>query len=121
MYLPFETTSSIFIGGMLKWVVDRLVARKKLSPAGKDAVEQRGTLLASGFIAGEAIMAIILSVAFILADQLFHYEEFSLTWLLTRSKELFFFGTWGGWLSLVVFGVVAYTLVRVPFRKGLPE
>jgi len=53
MYLPFETTSAIFVGGVLKWLADRIAAVRKLSPAAKDVFEQRGTLLASGFIAGE--------------------------------------------------------------------
>ncbi len=120
MYLPFETTSAIFVGGMLKLVADRVAARRKLSAAGKEAFEQRGTLLASGFIAGEALMAIVLSVGFIVAEQ-FKYENFSFTKLLARTEELSFFGQWGGWLSLVVFGLCAYILVRGPFAKGLPE
>ena len=120
MYLPFETTSAIFVGGMLKWLADRIAAGKKLSPAGKELFEQRGTLLASGFIAGEALMAIVLSVAFIIAEQ-FKYENFSFTKLLAHTEQLSFFGPWGGWLSLVVFALVAYALVRGPFAKGLPE
>ncbi len=120
MYLPFETTSAIFVGGMLKWLADRIAAAKKLSPAGKELFEQRGTLLASGFIAGEALMAIVLSVAFIAAEQ-FKYENFSFTKLLAHTEQLSFFGPWGGWLSLVVFAVVTYALVRGPFSKGLPE
>jgi putative OPT family oligopeptide transporter len=120
MYLPFETTSAIFVGGMLKWLADRIAARRKLSAAGKDLFEQRGTLLASGFIAGEAILAILLSVAFILAEK-FHYPDFSVTRLLLHRDEWAVYQNWGGMLSLVVFGVVAYALVRGPFRKGLPE
>jgi len=120
MYLPFETTSAIFVGGALKWLADRIAARRKLSPAGKDLFEQRGTLLASGFIAGEAILAIILSAAFILAEK-FNFPDFSVTRLLTHKDELSFYGQWGGWFSLVVFAVVAYALVRGPFRKGLPD
>jgi len=120
MYLPFETTSAIFVGGMLKWMADRVAARRKLSAAGKETFEQRGTLLASGFIAGEALMAIVLSVVFILAEQ-FKYENFSFTKLFAHTEELSFFGQWGGWLSLVVFGLCAYILVRGPFAKGLPE
>ncbi len=120
MYLPFETTSAIFAGGVLKWLADRIAARRKLSSAAKEVFEQRGTLLASGFIAGEAILAIILSVAFILAEK-FHYPDFSFTRLLLHRDELAVYQNWGGWLSLVVFGVVAYALVRGPLRKGLPE
>jgi len=120
MYLPFETTSAIFVGGVLKWLADRIAAARKLSPAAKDVSEQRGTLLASGFIAGEAILAIILSVAFIIAEKL-NYPDFSFTYVLARTNELAVYRDWGGVLSLVVFGVVAYVLIRGPFRKGLPD
>jgi putative OPT family oligopeptide transporter len=120
MYLPFETTSAIFVGGVLKWLADRIAAVRKLSPAAKDVFEQRGTLLASGFIAGEAILAIIISVAFIVAERL-HYPDFSFTRLLARTAELPLYHHWGGALSLIVFAVVAYVLIRAPFRKGLPE
>jgi putative OPT family oligopeptide transporter len=120
MYLPFETTSAIFVGGMLKWFADRIAAARKLSLAGKEAFEQRGTLLASGFIAGEAILAIVLSVAFIAAER-FGFPDFSMTRLLTGKEELPLFQRWGGWLSLIVFCVVAFTLLRGPFRKRLPE
>ena len=120
MYLPFETTAAIFVGGALKWVADRVAAQKKLSPAAKDLFDQRGTLLASGFIAGEAILAIVLSVAFIVAEK-FHYPDFSFTRLLAKTDELALYSNWGGVLSLIVFGVVAYVLIQGPFRKGLPD
>ena len=119
MYLPFETTSAIFVGGMLKLIADRIAARRKLSAAGAEQVEQRGTLLASGFIAGEALLAIVLSVSFIAADRLFNYSEFSITKLLTGETSLPLYADFGGALSLVVFAAVGYVLVRGPFRKGL--
>jgi putative OPT family oligopeptide transporter len=121
MYLPFETTSAIFVGGLLKWFADRIAARRKLSAPALEQVEQRGTLLASGFIAGEAILAIVLSVAFIAADRLFDYPEFSVTRLLTGEGELGLFTQFGAPLSLVVFAAVAYVLIRGPFRKGLAQ
>src|SRR5439155_365539 len=49
MYLPLETTSSIFVGGVIKWLADRWVARRKLSPGEADKFAERGTLVASGF------------------------------------------------------------------------
>jgi uncharacterized oligopeptide transporter (OPT) family protein len=120
MYLPFETTSAIFVGGVLKWLADRVAARRKLSAAAAELVEQRGTLLASGFIAGEAILAIILSVAFIVAER-FGVANFSFTQLLAKTDELTLYRDYGGWLSLIVFAIVTYVLIRGPFRKGLPE
>ncbi|MBI1750239.1 MAG: oligopeptide transporter, OPT family [Acidobacteria bacterium] len=120
MYLPFETTAAIFVGGMLKWLADRIAARRQLSAAAKDVFEQRGTLLASGLIAGEAILAILLSVGFILA-QWRKVDNFSFTKLFTGATELPVFTEYGGSLSLIVFAVVAWILVRSPFRKGLPS
>lgn len=120
MYLPFETTSAIFAGGILKWVANRVVARKKPTPAVAEVYEQRGTLLASGFIAGEAILAIILSGAFIIAEKL-NFANFSFTRLLTGADELSFLPQWGGWLSLIVFAAVAYGLIFAPVRKKVGD
>src|SRR2546425_3535832 len=55
-YLPLETTSAIFVGGVMKWLADKAAARCKPAPEAKAKFEERGTLLASGLIAGEAIM-----------------------------------------------------------------
>jgi len=41
--------------------------------------------------------------------------------LFTGQAELHVFHQYGGWLSLIVFAVVAAMLLRGPFRKGLPE
>jgi hypothetical protein len=105
---------------MLKWIADRIAARRKLSPAGAELYEQRGTLLASGFIAGEAIFAIIISVVFI-AAQARGVPDFSFTHLFTGVQELGIYRDWGAWLSLIVFGMVAWVLVGGPFKKGLPD
>jgi len=59
MYLPLETTFAIFCGGMIKGIVDRRAARKRLNPAQKTRVENVGVLLASGLIAGEALTALV--------------------------------------------------------------
>jgi OPT family oligopeptide transporter len=108
MYLPFETSSAIFAGGVLRWVTDRIAARH-----GDDArrqVEEDGTLLASGLIAGEAIVGILLAVAFVAGVP-------SLTQLLTGSEVPSFYARWGGWLSLAGFASLAYVLIRVPTRR----
>src|SRR5437588_5011424 len=46
MYLPFDTTSAIFIGGVMKWAADRV--GEKLSAEKELACEEKGTVLASG-------------------------------------------------------------------------
>jgi putative OPT family oligopeptide transporter len=59
MYLPLETTFAIFVGGMIKGILDRTTGRKKLNPAQKARVENVGVLLAAGLIAGEALTGLI--------------------------------------------------------------
>lgn len=59
MYLPLETTFAIFCGGMIKGIVDKTAARKKLNPAQKARVENVGILLAAGLIAGEALTGLV--------------------------------------------------------------
>jgi uncharacterized oligopeptide transporter (OPT) family protein len=115
MYLPFETVSAIFVGGVFRWVSDRVVARR--SPEGRAEVEQKGTLLASGFIAGEALIGILLAVLAV-------REAPSLTRLLTGSDQFGFFRDWGGWLSLAGFASLAYVLIGIPIspqRRGDAE
>src|SRR6185295_1886232 len=41
MYLPFDTVSAIFAGGLIKWIVDRVIAR--YSDLERAAAEERGT------------------------------------------------------------------------------
>ena len=56
-------------------------------------MEEKGTLLARGLIAGEAILGILLAVTCRLRHQ-------SLTQLLTGAEEFGWFADVGGWLSL---------------------
>jgi len=110
MYLPLETSGAIFVGGVFKWVADAWAARKKLSAEEKATVEERGTLLASGLIAGEAITGILLAALFLTGVS-------SLTKVITGRDELPFLAKWGGWISLVAFAIIAYVLIQVPLRK----
>jgi hypothetical protein len=50
---------------MMKWVADQWASRQKLSPEESAKYEERGTLLASGLIAGEAITGIMLAALFL--------------------------------------------------------
>lgn len=59
MYLPLETTFAIFIGGMIKGIVDKVSAARKLNEAQKARTENAGVLLAAGLIAGEALVGLI--------------------------------------------------------------
>jgi OPT family oligopeptide transporter len=100
MYLPFDTSSAIFLGGVLKWMVDRIA--QKRSAEEKLVIEEKGTLLASGLIAGEAIVGILLAVVFLAG--------------LPAIATFSFYPAWGGWLSLIGFAAIGYVLVRIPTR-----
>jgi hypothetical protein len=59
MYLPFGTTAAIFLGGILRWTSDSLGRRRGLNEAQVTRVTNIGILIASGFIAGEALLGLV--------------------------------------------------------------
>jgi putative OPT family oligopeptide transporter len=71
MYLPFETTFAIFIGGVFRSIADWLAERRGLNSAQKARVENSGVLVASGLIAGESIFGLLWAgvVALSIANQ----------------------------------------------------
>jgi putative OPT family oligopeptide transporter len=109
IYLPFDTTSAIFLGGAFRWLADVRAGRR-----GREwqlAIEEKGTLLASGLIAGEAITGILLAVTFLSGVT-------SFTRLVAGTDEFAFFPALGSWFSLIGFAAVAWVLVRIPERSG---
>ena len=63
MYLPFPTIMAIFTGGIIQWIGAR-IAKKMGAKDDKDLenVSNRGLLVASGFVAGEALIGIVLAI-----------------------------------------------------------
>ena len=59
MYLPFETTLAIFVGGIFRSIGDWLARNRGLNPAQTARAENAGILTASGLIAGEALMGLL--------------------------------------------------------------
>lgn len=98
IYLPFETTFAIFTGGMLKLLANRVIAKKNLTPELKTSVENKGILLASGFVAGEALTGVLLAALVIL------------NWKIPRFGD-------SPLLGLVVFPLVAFVLISIPLRS----
>lgn len=109
MYLPFDTSSAIFLGGVIKWAVEKLL--KRYSEAARQRADEAGTLLASGLIAGEAVVGILLAVLFLSGVS-------SLTHVLTGADQFAWFPSMGGWLALGAFGALIYVLVMIPLRKA---
>jgi putative OPT family oligopeptide transporter len=59
MYLPLETTFAIFVGGMIKGGLDKMIARRGLNAAQRARTENVGILLAAGLIAGEGLTGLL--------------------------------------------------------------
>lgn len=59
MYLPIETTSAIWVGGLFRWVTDRILAKRGYNVGQRARVENAGVLISSGLIAGEAILGLV--------------------------------------------------------------
>jgi len=101
MYLPLETTFAIFIGGLIKGVVDMINENRGYNDYQKARVENVGVLLASGLIAGEALMGLIFAgfaVFDMFAPAIFPGASFL--------------------ISILVVLFVAYILVGIPVSKA---
>ena len=70
VYLPLSSSSPILVGGIIRWAVDKWIARKH---AGKQLTEEQlvaegdkspGVLMASGYIAGGAIAGILIAALY---------------------------------------------------------
>jgi putative OPT family oligopeptide transporter len=59
MYLPFETTFAIFLGGVFRSLADWVAKRRGFNEAQMARTENAGVLTASGLIAGEAILGLV--------------------------------------------------------------
>jgi hypothetical protein len=59
MYLPFGTTFAIFVGGVFRSLGDWVAERRGFNSAQKARVENAGVLVASGLIAGEALLGLV--------------------------------------------------------------
>ena len=105
MYLPFGTVSAIFVGGLIRGIVDLVVRRRKFNDAQGARVENTGILLSSGFIAGEALTGLIFAaLAF-----------YDVQWPLIFASPSF-------GVSILVFVLLAAILIYFPLRNaGSPD
>jgi len=116
MYLPFESTSAIFVGGLFALLLQWIVKKQEASEDEKMRAENTGTLLSSGFIAGESLMAVALAFLVLGADR------FPALASLQESMSGFSANYWPG---LLIYPAMIYLLVILPLQKmkesGLPS
>jgi putative OPT family oligopeptide transporter len=108
MYLPFFSTAAIFVGGIVKWLMDRKLEKENASDERKAKAENSGVLIASGLIAGEALMAVL--VAFMVLGLSMGQIEFSLTSLVG--------GFSSAWLGLIAFAAFAWFMIKIPMDRS---
>jgi len=111
MYLPFTATAPIFVGGLIRWMVERALARRHADEAQRKRAENVGVLLSSGFIAGESLMAVI--IAFVVLGHSLVDSSWEAAPLVNVDP-----GQLGSWLGLIVFALLGFLLIRVPLRAA---
>ena len=105
MYLPLGTTFAIFIGGLVKGIVEYLDEKKKFNPAQKTRVENTGILLAAGLIAGEALIGLLFAGL--------KFGEIKLFEFFAEPTFL---------ISIVIFVLISWLLISIPMKNaGSPD
>jgi uncharacterized oligopeptide transporter (OPT) family protein len=106
MYLPLETTFAIFVGGVIRWLTDKLRDRRGFNEAQKARVDNAGVLVASGLIAGEALTGLLIA--------LFVLRDIHLPQIFKDNPPVL--------LGFVVLAVLAIYMIQIPLRNaGRPD
>ncbi|MBN1406882.1 MAG: oligopeptide transporter, OPT family [Calditrichaceae bacterium] len=124
MYLPFASTAAIFVGGIIRWLLDVTLKRSKKSEDICIKAENKGVLISSGLIAGEALMAVIL--AFLYLGQ----EMYEIEYLLAGEKismlkhfavNILGVSNPSAIAGFFVFLGLAYLLIVVPLKSATKQ
>lgn len=109
-YLPLSSTTPIFIGGMVKWLSDKITKRK-----GEESDIGSGALFSSGLIAGGSLTGIL--IAFLTAKTIQGADgEVSLmVWLNSGVAEGM--GTYADLVAMIMFLLLGAMLLRFAVMK----
>jgi putative OPT family oligopeptide transporter len=103
VYLPISTSATMFMGGIIRWLVERRMTAAQRS--GPEADSGPGVLFSSGLIAGGAIMGVLLAA--LMTQKI----DDSTTW----ADKLSFAGSLGHFAENGIIAMVFYiALVAVP-------
>jgi putative OPT family oligopeptide transporter len=120
VYLPLSSSSPIFLGGMIRWLVDRKRRHElrdaELSEAQLVAESDKspGVLMASGYIAGGAIAGIIIAFMAGVFDQV---DTFFTEW--AKANNGMYEGRYADALSLIPFVILMVMLYLIGREKWL--
>jgi putative OPT family oligopeptide transporter len=133
MYLPFYATAGIFVGGIFRWMLDTMLARKEASEERSRKAENTGVLISSGLIAGGALTAVVIAFVVLGYNMLGTPLPDDPSWqqmtaeLGLKADEVPTFldrlrGAIGlqptAWLGLIAFAGVGWLLTWVPLRAS---
>ncbi len=120
VYLPLSASAPIFIGGLVRWLVDRK-KRHELRHSVLDEAQiaaesdkSPGVLLASGYIAGGAIAGIVIAL---LSGVLGPVDAAIAAW--AGAHNPFYAGEWADALALIPFALLTGYLLLVAREKLL--
>ena len=103
LYLPIHLSAPIFVGGLLRWFLEKKKNFKDEAEK-KDSIE-RGILYSSGMIAGEGLVGILLAVFAVVG------LDFDLSGIYGGG-----FDTVGAWVGLIAFAALLASMLY--FCKG---
>lgn len=118
VYLPLAVSSTVFMGGLIRWLVDR---KRRHELRDEDLTEEQlvaegdkspGVLMASGYIAGGAIAGIVIAFMAGVFDQV---DVFFTNW--AKAHNPFFEGAHADLLSLIPFALLVLLLYLVGREK----
>jgi putative OPT family oligopeptide transporter len=104
MYLPLAASSPIFVGGMLRWLADRLRGR---ASSESETETSPGVLLSSGYIAGGTLCGLIVAFFVFLPDRFNRALDLSRYVAAADSRVT----------SLAMFLILAAILLAIGSRK----
>jgi putative OPT family oligopeptide transporter len=118
-YLPLSTTFPIWIGGMMKALVDS-IRRKKEGAVGEESELSSGMLYSTGLVAGGSLGGVLIALVAFIGDFFLKMEKPTILEKLDLGERFypaFKNGVGGNVLCAVVFGVLCLTLVRSARKK----
>ena len=100
MYLPFPTTFAIFVGGIAKWAMETIRDRGTFNEAQRARMENIGVLCASGMIAGEALVGLVIAT--------FRFFEWPVPAMFADPSFA---------IGLLVMAIILFILIRTPLAN----